>query len=139
MTNNDDFALINQDEIQECAEQFERDIEQVLKKMGIKYKTQNELCKEQIKTHGRAFSTPDFLIESELFINEQLVKWIDAKNFFGSNISFVKKKITDQTEKYIKNYGKGSIIFSLGFNESYSNTNILFLSWNSFIKSQVNA
>jgi nucleotide-binding universal stress UspA family protein len=32
---NDEFALINQDEIQEKAEQFERQIEEVLKKLTI--------------------------------------------------------------------------------------------------------
>jgi len=131
---NDDFALVNQDEIQERAEQFERQIEEVLKKIGVKYKTQNQLAKEQINSHGRAFSTPDFLIESDLTINGHEIKWIDAKNFFGSDVSFVKNKITDQTKKYIKNYGKGSIIFNLGFNESYFDSNILFLAWNSFVK-----
>ena len=131
---NDDFALVNQDEIQEKAENFERQIEEILKKMNIKYKTQNQLAKEQIKSHGKPFSTPDFLIESELTINGHEIKWIDAKNFFGSNVSFIKTKIIDQTKKYIKNYGKGSIIFNLGFNQSYSDSNILFLSWNSFNK-----
>lgn len=131
---NDDFALINQDEIRERADDFELKIGEVLKKMGIKFKTQNELTEEQIKSHGKAFSTPDFLIESELMINGHRVNWIDAKNFFGSNINFVKKKITEQTQKYIKNYGEGAIIFNLGFNEVYNDSNILFLSWNSFNK-----
>ena len=132
--NNDDFALINQYKIQKQAEEFETHIEEVLKRMGVKYKTQNQLSKEQIESCGIAFSTPDFLIESELKINEHIIKWIDAKNFFGSNVSFMKTKIIDQTKKYIKNYGNGSIIFSLGFNESYYNSNILFLSWDSFNK-----
>jgi hypothetical protein len=132
---NDDFALINQDEVQTKATEFEKEIEEFLKKSGIKYKTQNDLAKEQIKIHGIAISTPDFLIESELTIDGQIIKWIDAKNFYGSNVSFVKGKITDQTKKYIKNYGKGSIIFNLGFNETFSNPDILFLSWNSIIKS----
>jgi hypothetical protein len=131
---NDNFALVNQDEIQAQAEQFERQIEEVLKKINVKYKTQNQLAKEQIKSHGRAFSTPDFLIESELIIGGHEIKWIDAKNFYGSNASFVKSKINEQTRKYIKNHGKGSIIFNLGFNESYFDPNILFLSWGSFNK-----
>ena len=126
--------MVNQDEIQERAGQFERQIEDVLKKIGVKYKTQNQLTEEQIKSCGKAFSTPDFLIESELTINGHEIKWIDAKNFFGSNVSFVKTKINEQTKKYIKNYGKGSIIFNLGFNESYFDSNIFFLSWNAFNK-----
>lgn len=128
---NDDFALVNQDLIQQHAEDFERQLEKILIKNKIKYKTQEDLTQEQIKSHGKAFSTPDFLIESELTINGQEVKWIDAKNFFGSNSNFVKSKINEQTKKYINNYGKGSIVFNLGFNDGFSNPNILFLSWNS--------
>jgi hypothetical protein len=131
---NDAFALVNQDTIQVHAANFEKQIEQVLIKNKIKYKTQEDLTKEQIITHGKAFSTPDFLIESELLINGSQIKWIDAKNFYGSNTNFVKSKINEQTKKYINNYGNGSIIFNLGFNDSYSNPNILFLSWNSFNK-----
>ena len=128
---NDAFALINQDTIQEHAANFEKQIEKVLIKNKIQYKTQEDLTREQIKSHGKAFSTPDFLITSELLINGNQIKWIDAKNFYGSNTNFIKSKINDQTKKYIKNYGNGSIVFNLGFNDSYSNPNILFLSWNS--------
>ena len=132
---NDDFALVNQDTIQEHAMNFEKQLEEILIKNKIKYKTQEDLTQEQIKSHGKAFCTPDFLIESELTINGNQIKWIDAKNFYGSNTNFVKSKINEQTKKYIKNYGNGSIVFNLGFNESYSNPNILFLSYNSLNKS----
>lgn len=131
--NNDDFALVNQDETLKKATEFEKQIEKILIKNKISYKTQEELAQEQIKTHGKPFSTPDFLIESELIINDREIKWIDAKNFYGSNVKFVKSKIEEQTKKYLNNYGNGCIIFNLGFNETYSeNPNILFLSWNSF-------
>ena len=132
---NDDFALVNQDTIQEHAMNFEKQLEEILIKNKVKYKTQEDLTQEQIKSHGKAFCTPDFLIESELTINGNQIKWIDAKNFYGSNTNFVKSKINEQTKKYIKNYGNGSIVFNLGFNESYSNPNILFLSYNSLKKS----
>ena len=129
---NDDFALVNQDETLKRANEFEKDIEEVLIKKNIKYKTQEDLTQEQIKSHGHAFSTPDFLIESELKINDREIKWIDAKNFYGSNVKFVKSKIEEQTKKYLKNYGDGCITFKLGYNETYSeNPNILFLSWDS--------
>jgi hypothetical protein len=132
---NDDFALVNQDTIQEHAMNFEKQLGEILIKNKVKYKTQEDLTQEQIKSHGKAFCTPDFLIESELTINGNQIKWIDAKNFYGSNTNFVKSKINEQTKKYIKNYGNGSIVFNLGFNESYSNQNILFLSYNSLKKS----
>lgn len=130
---NDDFALINQDETFKRATEFEKQIEEILIKNNIKFKTQEQLAQEQIKSHGYAFSTPDFMIESDLIINNYSIKWIDAKNFYGSDIDFVKSKINKQTQKYLNNYGSGSIIFNLGFNKNYcNNPDILYLSWNSF-------
>jgi len=131
--NNDDFALINQNDILLKATEFEKQIEQIIINNNILYKTQEDLSQEQIKSHGSPFCTPDFLIESELIINNKVIKWIDAKNFYGSDIKFVKSKIEEQTKKYLNNYGNGCIVFKLGFNELYTeNKNILFLSWNSF-------
>lgn len=133
--NNDDFALVNQNDILEKANLFEKQIEEILKINKIKYKTQEDLVKEQIKLYGKPINTPDFLIETNLKINDRNIKWIDAKNFYGSNINFVKSKINEQTKKYINNYGEGCIIFNLGFNQTFmDNPNILFLSWNSFNK-----
>jgi hypothetical protein len=129
---NDDYALVNNNEILKKADEFEYKIEKILIKMGVKYKTQKDLVKEQNELYGNPISTPDFLIEDELIINGEEIKWIDAKNFFGSNCKFVKSKLIKQTNKYIKNYGKGSVIFNLGFNQSYKVPDILFLSWNAF-------
>jgi len=133
--NNDDFALVNQNDILEKANLFEKQIEEILKINNIKYKTQDDLVKEQIKLYGKPINTPDFLIETNLKINNRFIKWIDAKNFYGSNINFVKSKINNQTKKYINDYGDGCIVFNLGFNQTFTdNSNILFLSWNTFNK-----
>lgn len=130
---NDDFALVNQNEILDKANLFEEDIGKILSKNNINYKTQEILAQEQIKLYGKPINTPDFLIDGTLKINDKEIKWIDAKNFYGSDIKFVKSKINEQTQKYIKTFGNGCIIFKLGFNDSYlNNPNILFLSWNSF-------
>jgi hypothetical protein len=129
----DVYALVNQDENLEKSLLFEKDIETILIKNNIEYRTQEELSVEQKKSHGYAFCTPDFLIQTDLKINNHPIKWIDAKNYYGSNIDFIKNNIKEQTAKYIKNYGMGCIVFKLGFNSNYSlNENILFLSWNSF-------
>lgn len=130
---NDDFALVNQDDIQAQSLEFEKIIEDKLIQLEIKYKTQEDLSTEQIELYGKPINTPDFLILSELTINEHKIKWIDAKNFYGSNINFVKSKIKSQTQKYLEKYGNGCIIFNLGFNDSYLlDENILFLSWNTW-------
>jgi hypothetical protein len=130
---NDDFALVNQDNIQAQSLQFEKLIEQVLIHLGIKFKTQEQLVEEQIKLYGKPINTPDFLIESEFIINNRQINWIDAKNFYGSDINFVKSKIKTQTQKYLQEYGSGCIVFALGFNELYNqDKDILYMSWNTF-------
>jgi hypothetical protein len=126
---NDDYALVDGTEVMKESAEFEKQVENFLKKNSIKYITQEELTKEQIKTHGQPVNTPDFLIKSDLYIGNSKINWIDAKNFYGSNIPFVKNKIKKQTFKYLNKWGPGSIIFSLGFNKNLDFSNILFLNF----------
>jgi hypothetical protein len=126
---NDVYALIDQSQIKKDSIDFEKDIENILIKNGVKFKTQDELVEEQMKTHGKAINTPDFLIESDLYINGSKVNWIDAKNFYGANIPFVKDKIKKQTRKYLDTWGPGCIIFKLGFNEKLRFNNILMINY----------
>jgi len=101
--------LFNSEKIQSSAEnanKFEKIIEEILIKKGIKYKTQEMLTKQQKEKYGRAVSTPDFSIEHPVY------KWIDAKNFYGTdNLKFFWKKMREQIKKYP---GKGILVFSLG-------------------------
>ncbi len=126
---NDEYALIDNTQVFKDSIEFEKKIENFLKSNSIKYKSQEELTKEQIKSHGKPINTPDFLIKSDLYINGFKINWIDAKNFYGSKIPFVKDKIKRQTLKYLHEWGPGSIIFSLGFNEKLKFTNILFIDY----------
>jgi hypothetical protein len=131
---NDIYALINQDTIQNDAILFENNIQCLLEKNKIKFKTQVELTHEQIKLYGYPKSTPDFLLDKneELYFNDVKINWIDAKNFYGSNIDFIKNKIKKQIKKYINNYGSGCIIFSLGYNEKLIFENCIIIDFNSF-------
>lgn len=101
--------LFNSEKIQSSAENannFEKIVEEILKKKGIKYKTQETLAKQQKEKYGRAVSTPDFELDHPIY------KWIDAKNFYGTdNIKFFWKKIREQIKKYP---GEGILVFSLG-------------------------
>ncbi len=126
---NDVYALIDQSQIKKDSIGFEKDIENILIKNGVKFKTQDDLVEEQMKTHGKPINTPDFLIESDLYINGSKVNWIDAKNFYGANIPFVKDKIKKQTRKYLDTWGPGCIIFKLGFNEKLRFNNILMINY----------
>jgi hypothetical protein len=129
---NDKFAVINHDKMHEESLLFEKEIEKILIKNNIKYKTQEMLCKEQIKEHDKCISTPDFLILSKFVVNNTKIKWIDAKNFYGANNKFIINSIKKQTEKYVRLYGNGIIIFKLGCNEKLVFDNIICTSYNQF-------
>ncbi len=128
---NDAYSQLDQTNIQIDAENFERNIEKILIKHNIQYKTQKQLTSEQINKYGKAINTPDFVIISDLFVNGIKINWIDAKNFFGSNNKFIISKIDKQIQKYITTYGSGSIIFNLGFNQDLHFNNVLLLSYKS--------
>jgi hypothetical protein len=124
---NDIYALIDNSVVLTESINYELDIQKFLDKNNIKYKTQDQLVEEQTKLYGHPISTPDFLIKSNLYIDNHKINWIDAKNYYGANISFIKKSINKQILKYNKNYGYGCIIFKLGFNDSLKFNNTLLL------------
>jgi hypothetical protein len=126
----DIYNLLDQNSISIAATEFENKIEKILTKLNIKFRTQQELTIEQIKLYNKPINTPDFLIDSELIINNIKINWIDAKNFYGSNIPFVKKKIEKQIKKYINTYGSGCIIFR-SFSSGLKFSNVLLLSYKS--------
>lgn len=57
---------------------FEKEIEDFLKRQQIQFKNQKELISEQ-KQLGNISVTPDWLILDKLYINNQRIHWIDAK------------------------------------------------------------
>jgi hypothetical protein len=130
---NDVYFQLDQSHSREEASDFEKKVELILIKNKVKFKTQEELSEEQIKSHGKPINTPDFLIQSEFYINGVKINWIDAKNFYGSNVAFIKNKIKKQITKYIDSFGSGCIIFSLGHNKELNILNTLCLDYNSLL------
>ena len=130
---NDIFNKVVQTSQIENSENFEIEVGNFLKKHNIKFKTQDDLVKEQNEKYGRPVNTPDFLILSDFYINNKKINWIDAKNFYGANTYLVKKKIKKQVKKYIDAYGFGSIFFSLNFSEKLKFDNVILISLNSII------
>ena len=125
----DIIAPFDQDRIAELSQEFEEDLEKYLIKHDVKYKTQEMLQEEQTKAFGRPINTPDFLILSDLYINDKKINWIDAKNFYGASTFLIKKKLNKQTKKYIDKWGYGSVVFSLGYSSKLKHENILFLDY----------
>lgn len=130
---NDKYAVINQQKMHEDSLLFEKEIEKILIKNNVKYKTQEILCKEQIKEHNTCISTPDFLILSKFVVNNIDIKWIDAKNFYGANNKFIISSIKKQTEKYVRLYGSGIIVFKLGCNEKLVFDNMICIGYDQFL------
>jgi hypothetical protein len=126
---NDIFNKVDQTEQINNSKNFELEIQNFLVKNKIKFKTQNELTKEQIKKYGKAVNTPDFLILSDFYINDKKINWIDAKNFYGADTFLIKNNIQKQISKYIDEYGFGSIMFSLNFSEKLHFDNVLLTSF----------
>lgn len=103
---------------------------------NIKFKTQEELVKEQTTKFGKPFSTPDILFNEPILIkvktneNEeitQLIRWIDAKNYTLVKIPFIMQSIHKQADKYLKNYGPGALAFHYGKVNDIHIPNILML------------
>jgi hypothetical protein len=91
--------------------------EKLGKLIKIPYYTQDEIQDYQKEKYGRAIATPDFLFKKPTASGTM---WIDAKNFYAANIRFMKKKILEQAQKYVKMFGPGIMVFSKGYNETYS-------------------
>ncbi len=124
--NNDNITKINNNTSNVCSKKFELIIELWLHKNSILYKTEYDLRKLQSKTS----ITPDFLIESDLYINNIKINWIEVKNFFGSNIEFVTSCLKKQVNKYVNKYGTGCVIFRLGYNSDIIINNVILIDFN---------
>lgn len=127
---NDYLADFEQEEIREAADSFERTIEQFFQKRHIPFRTQAELTRDQIQLINRAVITPDLYFPQGVIINGKKLHWIDAKNYYGGNASYVYGTISKQSDKYTKMYGSGGFIFKQGFSEALSQrVDALFMEW----------
>jgi hypothetical protein len=113
----DVFVTVDQEQSAKFAEEFEVTLGEFLTANGVEFRTQEDLAAEQVEKYGRAINTPDFLIVSDLSINGKKINWIDAKNFYGANAFMIRFSVKKQMKKYIKEWGHGAVVFSLGFSE----------------------
>jgi hypothetical protein len=100
-------------EIQLRAEQFERQVGEQLRALGVRFKTEAEL-----RAAGETL-TPDFLLDSpaRFRVGSRLsapLRWVDAKDFGSWDNRLVAKKMAAQAEKYNARFGPGAFVFSGG-------------------------
>ena len=123
----DRVTNVNQGETAIKADLFEVVVGNYLDHHGINYRRQEDLLKEPQKEHGRPVNTPDFLILDHLEINGEPVAWIDAKNFYGANLSFTKRKTKKQMNRYIDEWGSGAIVYRHSFCDGLTIPGVLML------------
>jgi hypothetical protein len=135
----DVFTQENKSHSEKNAIEFEKQIGKFLSKYSIKFKTQEDLAKEQIIKYGKAINTPDFLILSKFTINGKQINWIDAKNFYGAKSWFIKFSLKNQIIKYIKEWGFGAIVFSQGVSSELkiNNDNVILIDYDSLDNAKI--
>lgn len=101
----------------EAALEFERELEAKFIKKKIYFKTQKQLAAEQKKSLGRAILTPDLYFPHGVKINGHIIYWMDAKNFYGGNSSYIRSGIQKQGDKYNHAYGPGAFVFKYGYSD----------------------
>ena len=111
----DRVANVDQTETHLAADLFEEILCDHFESVGVRFRRQTELVKEQIAEEGRPIRTPDLLFLDDVRINGIPCAWIDAKHFFGSALSFPRKKTQKQVDRYTEVYGQGAIIYRHGF------------------------
>ena len=111
----DRVTHVNQSETHHAADLFEKVLCDHFEENGVRFRTQTELLKEQVEAEGRPVRTPDLLMLDHVEINGVPVAWIDAKHFYGANLSFQRKKTQKQVNRYVEEWGHGAIIYRHGF------------------------
>jgi hypothetical protein len=111
----DRVSSVNQTETQTAAEVFEEILCSYFESVGVRFRRQEELLREQTKSEGRAIITPDLLLLDDVRINGTPCAWIDAKHFFGADLKFPKKKTQKQVDRYVAEYGQGALVYRHGF------------------------
>jgi len=111
----DRVSSVNQTETQTAAEVFEEILCNYFDSLGVRFRRQEDLLKEQKREEGRAIITPDLLLLDDVRINGVPCAWIDAKHFFGADLKFPKKKTQKQVDRYVAEYGQGAIVYRHGF------------------------
>ena len=114
----DRVSNVDQSETHTRADLFEEILADWFESRGVRIRRQNEMVSEQRLEHGRPINTPDILFLDHIEINGQPVAWIDAKHFYGADVSFQRKKMSKQMSRYIEEWGSGAVVYRHGFSEN---------------------
>ncbi len=111
----DRVANVDQSETHQAADVFEEVLCSHFEKLGVRFRKQVDLVREQTRQEGRPIRTPDLLLLDDVRVGGVPIAWIDAKHFFGAALSFPRKKTQKQVDRYTEAYGHGAIVYRHGF------------------------
>ena len=111
----DRVSNVDQSETQERAETFEDVLCNFFDSKDVSYRRHEEMVSEQMAEHGRPVRTPDLLLLDDVRIDGEPVSWVDAKHYYGADVSFQRKKTMKQMARYVEEWGQGAIVFRHGF------------------------
>lgn len=117
--------------IREEATNFEKDIGSWLFKIGVVFRTEDDLKADARLKEQPLSSTPDFVFVQPVPINGKLIYWMDVKNFYASGNRWMTNKMQMQAHKYDKKFGSGAFVFAYGFSDVSVNklSNVLLLDY----------
>lgn len=81
--------------------------------LGIALETEND-----IRAKGSPGSTPDIHFLEPVMINGTRISWIDFKNYYGAEWSFLTHHNKLQVSKTTAKYGKGAICYNPAFSDT---------------------
>jgi hypothetical protein len=100
---------------------WEKALYAFLDDQDVNYVTEDALREAEMKI------TPDCLILDDCYINDQLVRWVDVKSFYGSGLRenrHFSNSLKKQVEKYETEFGEsGAVVFKHGFSSKLRNKN----------------
>ena len=112
----DGYTFIDEDAKFKKSIEYESDIEQILIDHEIEYITQTSTVTDQLKSGPIKFS-PDFIITSDLYVNNLKINWIEVKNHYGISTDTIQHAIKKQVNKYVRHLGSGLLLFKYGISD----------------------
>lgn len=114
---NDAESTFNQRRVTKVAFENEDRVVKFFKSIGINVITQDDLAAEQKAEFGRAVLTPDLLFTEPVYINNEIVHWIDYKDYIGTEVRFLYSSNIAQAAKYAKKWGPGALCYHRAYVE----------------------
>ena len=69
------------------------------------------------------------LLDEEIIINDKKVKWIEVKNFYGSNVKHFRNSVKKQINRYFNKWGRGCIVYRYAYSSELNYDDNIIISF----------